>query len=439
MPVAPAVRPEREPDPRLRLESSPEMVLSPGKRRRPRRGWGGWVSLGLAAAVILGVCGAVGYALYWLATHTPPTEANDDTPAVRKSEGNFAFDPPAGWKYDEKLQRQSLHINCLAMSRKKPRNHFGLRYRDYKVRTPSDAEMLDEALKVLRNDDSPFRNVSYEDPFTGENKGRTGTLGGEPAIVFPFVATGKDEVSMTGEVFMLTRQGYAYWFFFWGPEDDVDQLRAGWANVRNGFKLFNKREGWKPHPRETERFGSDSGYHLDYVTFTPPSRGDQKLRLWRKEENPKDYDDKCELALKGFEPTEEDTGAVRVVPYAGKLAVVRVLVLDQKSDDKDPKATYNAAEAHVLKKVQDESNRPEAKFEPQPDPKSSKVDVGALRGQVSHLRIQLDVDNERYGVLAVAPLSGEKVLVIFCDCRFDRRDFWKQEFKAVIETVRRGK
>ena len=66
-------------------------------------------------------------------------------------------------------------------------------------------------------------------------------------------------------------------------------------------------------------------------------------------------------------------------------------------------------------------------------------DVGAFRGQLAHLRIQRDPDNERYGVLAVATLPGGKILAIYADCPFDRIDFWRNEFKAVIETVRRPK
>lgn len=439
VPVARAVHAERQPDRRLQLESSPEMVLSPTRRRRPRRGWAGWLRLAAVAVLVVGLCGAVGYAIYRTALLVPESHG-DDTPKVRKARGNFAFDAPRGWKQDRDVQ-QSMRVG-LAMTRRKPRNHFALFYKDYQTRTPSDAELLDEALKKLRNH---FAVVHYEDPFANKDKGRTGTLGGEPAITFPFVAKDKDEVEMTGETYVLTRQGYAYWFFFWGPDgEEIELLKDGWANVRDGFTLYDQRDGWKPQPRQSERHGSDSGYQLDYVTFTPASSGEGKLALWRKEENPKEYDAKCELALKGFEPTlEAETGKARVVPYAGKLATVEVLILEFDGDQKNARAGYKFAEDYVLKKVQRERDRPDARFDPLTDKKTGKpqveVDVGALRGQLSHLRVVLDVDNERYGLLAVAPLSGAKWLVVFCDCPFDRLDFWKQEFKAVIETLRRAK
>src|SRR5262249_4875662 len=153
VPVAPPVKAEREPDRRLRVESSPEMVTSPSRRRH--RG-GGWVQLGIVAGVVLAICGAAGYGIYWgMKNSKPPEYANDNTPAVLESEGNSASEPPPGWKPDDSLRR-SLHVSGLAYSRKKPRNHFALRYQDYKVRTPSDAELLDDALRILRNPDSPF-------------------------------------------------------------------------------------------------------------------------------------------------------------------------------------------------------------------------------------------------------------------------------------------
>src|SRR5262249_6950158 len=98
VPVAPAVKAEHEPDRRLRVESSPEMVTSPSRRRH--RG-GGWVQLGIVAGVVLAICGAAGYGIYWVMKNSkPPEYHNDNTPAVLETEGNFSFDAPPGWKPD---------------------------------------------------------------------------------------------------------------------------------------------------------------------------------------------------------------------------------------------------------------------------------------------------------------------------------------------------
>jgi hypothetical protein len=429
-PVAPPVR-ERTPDPALVLDSQPEMVMTPERRRKNRRRRGGGGRTVLAIVLIIGICSLIGLGIFIGLKNAPQADPIDDSPAARKSMGNFAFEAPRGWKQDRDLQL-SMHVN-LALSRKKPRSHFALAYRDYKTRTPGDGELLNEALKKLRGQ---FTAVNYENPFESKEKGgRTGSLGGEPAVAFPFVATDRNEVSMKGEVVLLARQGYAYWLFTWGPDDDnADQLPALWESLREGFKLFNNREGWTPKPRESTPFAG-SGYRLNYFKD-----------LWRKEESPKDYDPACELALKGFEPTQdEETGKKRTVAIAGRQAVILAVVMDRAADDKekDAKSAYKTAEAYFAKK--EAEVYPNVKFEVLPDPKTAKPqiepDVGALRGQLAHLRVLRDADTERYGILAVAGLPDNKFLAIYAiaESPFESRDFWRHEIKAVIATVRRAK
>ena len=61
--------------------------------------------------------------------------------------------------------------------------------------------------------------------------------------------------------------------------------------------------------------------------------------------------------------------------------------------------------------------------------------VGALRGQLNKLRLELNSEPQRYGVLAVTTLPGG-VLVIYCECKWDRQVYWDQEFKSLLETIR---
>ena len=345
----------------------------------------------------------------------------------RRIHGNFSFTAPSGWKADRKLGLQ-LGVN-LALVRNRPRHYAGLKYHDYKSRTPSDAELFDEALKVLRGEVTRkpvFAAFEYEDPFKGKEKGRTGTLDGESALVMTFQAHDFDEVMLRGEVTMLTRHGFGYWIFTWGPEEYFDQISGDWETLREHFKFANQREGWKPRPREAEPFTSpDLGYQLSYAK-----------ELWRVEENPRDYDDKAVLALKGFEPSEDGSGKKRTVEHAGKLATVQVLHLPEAES---AEAAAAAALAHV--EAKQKQTYPMLKVEPLTDSKTGKplvgVEVGALRGQVSRYKLLLDADTERYLVLAVAALP-KGTLAIVGECRFPRRDFWEQEFR-LTETVRRPK
>jgi hypothetical protein len=397
------------------------MVLSPRTRRRRRGGWLK-VIVGLLVFVTLAGAGAGGVILL---VRSLPADDDSEPPATLEARGNFGFTIPAGWRKDKDI-RLRMRVP-LALTQRRPRSHMALVYRDYKTREPSDAELLDAALTNLRGFFAP-NSVEYEDPFQGKHRGRTGTLGGEPAVVLDFQGTDKDEVVMRGQVFILSRQGYAYWLYTWGPEDSVDQLAEGWDTLRSRFRLFNQREGWKPRPPESELFlVSDLDVQLNHV------KG-----LWRKEENPKDYDDQAVLALRGFEPTEdEETGKKRVVPYAGKAATVQVLVLPAAAD---VKSAYQAALEHVKKKQMD--TYPALAVEPVNDRKTGKpvrgVEVGALRGQWARLHFKLDADTSRFGLLAVVNLPGKGALVVFCECRWERRDFWDQEFRALMETVRRA-
>jgi hypothetical protein len=415
--VAPAVAPQHHPT--LDLESSSDMVLSRGRRHRPR---GGWLKVIIGLFVFVTFAGIVAGGVYLL-VHSLPDDGEEPA-AAQEAKGNFSFSIPAGWRKDREL-RLGMRVP-LALTQRKPRSHAALVYRDYKTREPSDAELLDAALARLRG---YFAAVEYEDPFAGKEKGRTATLGGQGAIVLDFQATGKDEVVMRGQVHILSHRGYAYWFFTWGPEDQLEQITDGWDTLRSRFRLFNQREGWKPRPPDSDRFVVDDlGVQLSYV------KG-----LWSKEDNPKDYDEKAVLALRGFEPTEDsETGKKRVVAHAGRAATVQVLVLEA---GKDVRSAYEAALAHVRKKQMD--TYPTLKIDAVKDRKTGKpvtgVEVGALRGQWARLQLKLDAETERFGLLAVVNLPPKGQLAIFGECRWDRRDFWDHEFRAVIETVRRSK
>jgi hypothetical protein len=417
VPIAPPVHPAPT---GLEFHSSSDVVVSTLDRRRSRRRRGGVGRVLRGIIVVLLVVGAfLGVAL--IIQWNLPEDANEAEEArVQKATGNFAFKAPAGWKPDTAL-RKRMHVN-LAMTRKKPqRTQMCLFYRDFKTRAPGDAEMLDVALKKLR---VLFPDVTYEDPLEKDNKDRSGELSGEPAMVLEF-ASESDQVPIRGQCFMLTRRGYAYWLFTWGPEEYLDDQRVRWDSLREGFQLLHEREGWRPQPRKSVEFpGASVQYLLNYV-----------IEVWRREENPKDYDDKAELALRGFEPVEdEEKGTKRPDEYAGKAATIQVLVLPAEPDLK--KAAAGALE-HVRKRLSELN--PQVKIEPVKDKKTDQplfsAEVGAFRGQVSKLRVKLDPDTVHYGVLAVVN-RPEGVLAIYCECKWDRRTYWEGEFKALLHTVR---
>jgi hypothetical protein len=395
------------------------IVPSTKRYRRPR----GTSSFLKGLFVFLLLASVASGVLYYYRDELVPLFAPAGVAEERKAfqtQGNFSLDVTGGWKQDKALQDR-LRAN-LALSLKKPRGHMALYYRDYKTRAPSDGELLDFALKPLRD---YFPQMEYEDPFSGDKKGRTGELGEEPAIVFTFSASDAADIPMRGKCLMLTRQGFAYWLLFWGPEDYQDQLVDHYEVLRQGFKLHDERDGWKPMPRKMDVFtGTALAYQLHYAKD-----------VWRAEESPRDADSAAELLLRGFEPSiDEETGKARVIELAGKAAEIRVLVLPKAAD---LKAAIQATQDHIKKKLVETT--PTVKIEPVPDRKTGKpipgVEVGAFRGQVDRLRLELSPDNERYMRVGVVS-RPEGVLAIVCECRWERRDYWEQEFKTLLATVR---
>ena len=345
---------------------------------------------------------------------------DDDQRKAFQSKGNFSITVPSNWRSDEAI-KSKLRANFV-VTRSKPRAHFALSYRDYQRRLPTDAEMFDDALKRLR---AYFPQFEYINPFDQDNKGRNSDLGGEPALVFTFSATDSTEVPLRGECHMLARQGYAYWLIFWGPEEYQGVLAEQFAGLRDRFKLYNERDGWKPRPRDTEVVRGTT------VSFQANVAKD----VWKNETNAKDADSAAEMLFRGFEPSEDEgTGQSRIVPLAGKSAEILVLVLPPALD---LPSAVKAAKEHIRKRAT-EAN-PDVKIEPVVDFASGKgaigKDVGAFPGQVDRLKLVLGLDNEKFALLAVAR-RPEGVLVVYGECKWDRRDYWEQEFKAFLETVR---
>jgi hypothetical protein len=416
-PAVPVARPVAPAPPAgLEFEEPREVVTAPVRGRRGR-GVGRVLLFVFLGLVCVGLAGG---GVWWMRYYMGQEEGDlGFYPRL----GNFRFRPPEGWQRDEDAQRR-MGVSLL-MRRTNPRCELAVAYRDYKTRSPSKAEMLDEALKRLR---AYFRAPEYNDPFAPDAGESTGRLGGAPAQVVEFQGEDPEGVEMTGECYFLTRRGYAYWVFTWGPAGEGrEALAEHWDRARAGFRLLEGREGWQERPRETAPLdGTLIPYRLRYPRD-----------VWQTEESPRDYDPKAEHALRAFEPVfDERTGRKTLVESPGRLATVLVLVLPRAEG---LKSAVEAARAHVQKQQQDAY--PRTKVGLLKDPKTGApaldrdTDVGAFRGHVSKLQIDNDTERKRYGLLAVVNCP-EGVLVLFGECPLDRRDFWDQEFKALVSTLR---
>jgi hypothetical protein len=351
----------------------------------------------------------------WLYRQQAGGGAGGEEATLNAEAGNFQFTPPGPeWKPDS-ATRLKLRTN-LALKRGNPSNAVAIFYRDYKTRLPSEAELVDEALTHLRG---YLQGVEWE----LKPKDAGAQLGGQPALELEFEGEDPSQVRVNGLCRMLGYRGYGYWFFTWGPAEEKDLIAPEWEGLRQGFALLNNREGWAEKPRETRRAqGGKLPYELRYATG-----------VWKKVKAD-DYDPAADLVLVGQEP--ERAGAR---PLASKKALLQVLLLEKAPG---LKAAAAAARAHLLKRQQQEAGGDAAaKVSAEPTTEkgggSRDADVGDARGHVSRLHLQSDDGLDRYALLAVVN-RPEGVVALQFECEWPRRDFWEQEFRALLETFKLG-
>ncbi len=388
-----------------------EDTAAVARPRRRRRAGTRWVWTLLAVLLAVGVAaGGAASALLWLYKQQGAGAGGEE--AVNAEYANFQFTPPGpDWKPDSDV-RIKLRAN-LALKRSNPSDAVAIFYRDYKTRLPSDAELVDEALAHLRG---YLQGVEWE----LKPKDAAAQLGGQPALELEFEGEDPWRVRVNGLCRMLAYRGYGYWFFTWGPAEEKDLIAPEWDGLRQRFALLNNREGWAERPRETRRAqGSKVHYELRYATG-----------VWKKVK-PDDYDPAADLVLTGREP--EPVGGRM---HAGKTALLQVLLLEKAPD---LKAASAAALAHLRKRQQQEAGDSGAKVsvEPTSDKGGGErdADLGEVRGHVSRLHVQVEDSLERYVLLGVVN-RPEGVLVLTFQCDWPRRDFWEQEFRALLETFR---
>ena len=425
IPMAAPVAAEEGIQSSLDFDSAPDAVL-----RTPRRRGGlpGWLSTAILVVLVFGgagllVIGAIFNARNWF-TPAGSSSLSPEQAAAFIKQANFSIVPPArAWQQDTALQA-AMKVD-LAYKRSGPSSVMALAFKDYVKRLPRDAELIDAALGKLR---SYLGNVEYEiQPKSDETQ-----LAGQPAVRLDFTAEDPEHVQVSGQCLMMAARGIAYWFYSWGPVDEQDKLAGEWATFRDNFSLGNQREGWTEAPRETLSVkGVKLSYKLDYA------KG-----LWEKQ--PLDgYDKRADVVLLGYDP--RDKGARR----GDQSALVRILALTAAPD---LEAASQEARDYLLEMEKekqdgagDKYNFPDATVEVANEKSLQNVDsttnIGGFRGHLFRLEVKKSADARKYVVMAVVNMESEGVLAVVCECDWARRDYWDQEFTALLDKLKptRGK
>jgi hypothetical protein len=350
--------------------------------------------------------GLLAVILIWY--HSSSDDGDRDETNLMPAPSNCRFKMPSGpWKPDEEA-RVGLRVN-LALRHSRPSNCLALYYRDFKTRLPGDAEMVDGARRCLG---TYFKPLEWEQ----KPKDEAIRLGGQPALKLDFQGRDPNQVEVSGECYMTAYRGIGYWFFTWCPNDDSDRLGPEWDALRQGFALLDRREGWKEVPPETDTIeGEGIPYRLN------PVKG-----VWSRVR--KDgYDPKANVVLLGRAPTGPR--------HASTDATVQVLLLPKA--DGLPGAT-RAARDHYLQHQKEGEGYTETTVEVFKDKDGTDEDrdtaVGAVEGHVTKLHVTNAESRERYVVLAVVDSHPGGVVVLVCDCAWQRREMWEPAFEALLKS-----
>jgi hypothetical protein len=404
----------------LAFDTEPEVV-----RRTPRRrnGLPGWLSAAILLVLVFGgacllVVGAIFNAYNWFAPAGSSNLSAEQAAAFIK-QANFSIVPPAKpWQQDTALQA-AMKVD-LAYRRSGPSSVMALAFKDYVKRLPRDAELIDAALGKLR---SYLGNVEYEpQPKSEEVK-----LAGQPALQLDFSGEDPEHVHISGQCLMTANRGIAYWFYCWGPVEDQEKLAGEWANFRDNFSLGNQREGWTEAPREMLSVkGVKLPYKLEYA------KG-----LWEKQ--PLDgYDKHADVVLQGYDPKDKDARR------GDMAALVQILALDKAADleaaSKEARDYLLEMEKEKQDGAGDKYNFPEAAVDVVSEKSLQNVDVttniGGFRGHLFKLEVKKSADARKYVVMAVVNMESEGVLAMVCECDWGRRDYWDQEFTALLDKLK---
>jgi hypothetical protein len=318
---------------------------------------------------------------------------------------NYSFRyPEKPWRIDEMTQR-ALKAN-LVVSRSEPPAHLAIIVKDAKSKPMRDGEIIEEADQRLK---SYFRGLQWERHDDEE-------VAGQRALRIVFQGDA-DEVPMSGECHMLSRQGFVYWIVAWMPaaeEDVAAQLVAEWRKARAGFGFLNQREGFTEKvPRQIPVTGTKLDYQLRYTEG-----------LWEKR-TATDYDANADLALLG-----RDRDAPK---DADKMAIVLALVLPPQAD---LKAAVAEARAYVEQRLKTEQKT--ATIDVVKDREGKDEDkatrVGKVPGHIVKLHARVPGSQWEHFILVAVVERPGGVLALECECPMERRTLWETDFNQLLAT-----
>jgi hypothetical protein len=308
------------------------------------------------------------------------------------------------WDTDNELKSQ---FGALGAWRNKADDLWlAIAVKDYGTAKPRDAELVQQGIERLegRFGESLELAAKTEPAEVAGVKAQKLTFKGQLGAVVSW-----------GECTMFSHHGFAYWIFLGGPsKEDIQPYAAELRKPETGLALETDRKGWREQPPKMESFVASDGL----VSVTAQEG------VWEKSTPANVEFETGTLLLLGRYVKEKDNT---------KNAHLQVFTLEKQADLKE--AIKQAKDfLEKQKKEQNTGYKLAAAAEGQSE-LGVVEDVGNRKGRIAELTLSLADVPMRYYLLAVVS-EPDRVTVVLCDCLWNSRQIWRQDFLDLLKTYK---
>jgi hypothetical protein len=287
---------------------------------------------------------------------------------------------------------------------------FAIVAKDFGNQKPRDAEMVRVTVDKLE--------ALFGEAVEAEARAEATKFVGLPAQRLHFKGLIRSS-SWQGDCYMFFKSGFAFWFFLSSPDVQALQTWAEELQREDVFAIQVERRGWREQPPPTESFAaSDSALTLTGLEG-----------IWEKQES-RNEDERGILMLFGRYRKEKDNR---------KNASVLVFKIDHQADLKE---AVKAARADIETKKKEENTNYKlttaAEIAEGQSEAGESADLGSRPGRMADLCLKINEDPKRYILLGVVN-EPETCYVFRCECPWESRQIWRQDFLELLRSLRMKK
>jgi hypothetical protein len=284
---------------------------------------------------------------------------------------------------------------------------FAVAARDYGQARPREAEMLRTGIERLEQ--------YFEGGVELADKPEPANWGQADAQRLFFKGQ-VHAVTWRGYMVMLAHNGFGYWLYAAAPSEEEAQelLDKDLKPGAQGFFVDSERKGWREQPPKMKSFTSENGA----LTVTLVDGVFEKHQA-------KDQDERGQLHLFGRYQKEKDNR---------KNADVLVVTMEKQGDLKE---ALQSAKKYLEDGMRAESKDYKVELNGEGGEQSelgSAGSVGNRPGRIAEGKLLRGDTPIRFWIVAVVN-EADKVYVIRCDCNWENRQIWREDFLQLLRNV----